>query len=65
MLHYLKRPTAFYVHETNFDWRLSASRQFGHLNVYAAVVGGGPDKDYYRLSLHDRTTAMAGASWTF
>ena len=63
-LFYLTRP-AYRDLPTSYDWRLSASRQFGRAEVHAALSGGGPGKDYYDYEYHDRTALTVGATLSF
>ena len=64
VLTYLATP-AYFDSRTSYDWRLSASRQFGAAEVHAAVSGGGPGEDYYDGRAHDRTALTVGASLNF
>lgn len=61
MLNYIDRPGA----RTQYDWRVGASRQFGVINVHAALSGGGPNPDFYDGDAHSRTEFIVGAGYTF
>ena len=64
LLVYLTSP-AYSDRRARHDWRLSASRQFGRVEVHAAVSGGGPGRDYYDGEFHDRTAITFGGSLNF
>ncbi|HUE79358.1 MAG TPA: TorF family putative porin [Sphingomicrobium sp.] len=64
LLAYLTTPV-YFDRSTSYDWRLRASRQFGAVEVHAAVTGGGPGKDYYGGAAHDRTALTVGGSLNF
>jgi len=48
-----------------YDWRLGVARELGNFDLHAALSGGGPGKDYYSGSFHNKVTLTAGASWSF
>jgi uncharacterized protein (TIGR02001 family) len=50
---------------TQFDWRASAARQFGPVELHAALTGGGPGRDYYDHEAHSKTALTFGASVFF
>jgi uncharacterized protein (TIGR02001 family) len=62
---YLREPTYYSARAVQYDWRLSAARQLGSLEIHATLSGGGPDKDYYAGRLRNRTALTAGASLNF
>jgi len=65
-LNYLHTPVAYTVrHKTHYDWRLGVAREFGNLEVHAALSGGGPGREYYYGKSHSRTALTAGASVSF
>jgi uncharacterized protein (TIGR02001 family) len=65
MLTTLSAPDGAANHRTRYDWRASAARQFGPIELHAALTGGGPGRDYYRGSAHSKTAVTFGASWFF
>lgn len=48
-----------------YDWRVGVSRRLGRVELHAALSGGGPGKEYYGGSAHERTALTAGASLSF
>ncbi len=63
---YLRTPAVYFPgREARYDWRLGVSRQFGNLDLHAALSGGGPGREYYSGGLHGKTALTAGASWSF
>ncbi len=64
-LTYLGQPADYMRRASEYDWRLSATRQIGDVEVHAALSGGGPGADYYAGAYRDRTALVLGASWTF
>lgn len=50
---------------TYYDWRVSAARELGRVEVHAALLGGGPGRQYYDGARHSRTAVTAGASVSF
>ncbi len=64
LLTYLTAPN-YFDRSARYDWRLSASRQFGVAEVHAALSGGGPGKEYYAGQPHDRTALTVGGSLNF
>jgi uncharacterized protein (TIGR02001 family) len=65
VLGYLDAPAAAPARDTQYDWRLGASRQFGVFDVHAAVTGGGPGHDFYYGRTRSKTALVVGAGWTF
>ena len=61
MLNFVDRPGA----RTQYDWRIGASRQFGAIDVHAALSGGGPSPDTYDGQAHSKTALVVGAGYTF
>lgn len=62
----LSSPEAYRARrERYYDWRLELVRQLGHVEVHAALSGGGPGKQFYGGKRHSRTALTAGASWSF
>lgn len=61
---YLSAPPRYYQ-STHYDWRLSAGRRLGKLDLHLAVSGGGRDKDYYRGRARGGTAVTGGATFTF
>ena len=56
---------AFAPRSPQYDWRFTASRQFGAFDLHAALSGGGPGDDYYDQRSHARTALVVGAGWSF
>jgi hypothetical protein len=62
----LKISSAYRIrNRTLYDWRLGVAREFGNLEVHAAVSGGGPGRQRYYCEAHSRTAVTAGASLSF
>ena len=61
MLNWINRPGA----GASYDWRIGASRQFGAIDVHAALSGGGPSPDNYDGENHSKTEFIVGAGYTF
>ena len=61
MLSFLDLPGGHNQH----DWRIGASRQFGAIDVHAALSGGGPSPDNYDGKAHSKTEFIVGAGYTF
>ena len=61
MLNFIDGPGARSQH----DWRIGASRQFGAIDVHAALSGGGPSPDTYDGAPHSKTEFIVGAGYTF
>ena len=51
--------------KTQYDWRIGASRQFGAIDVHAALSGGGPSPQFYDGKPHSKTEFIVGAGYTF
>jgi uncharacterized protein (TIGR02001 family) len=49
--------------ETQYDWRLGVTRDFGRLSLQLIGSGGGPGQDYYRGRGHSRNALTIGLSW--
>jgi hypothetical protein len=65
-LNYLDHPVGVRPrHESYYDWRLSAAREFGGIELRAAISGGGPGRQYYYGARSSRTAVTAGASVNF
>lgn len=65
-LNYLHSPETYTAyHKTYYDWRLGLAREFGNLEVHAALSGGGPGREYYYGKSHSRTALTGGASFSF
>jgi uncharacterized protein (TIGR02001 family) len=64
-LGWLDRPAWLPPARTAYDWRIGASRQFGAVDVHAAVTGGGPAPQYYDGKMHSKTEFIVGAGYTF
>jgi uncharacterized protein (TIGR02001 family) len=64
-LNYVAIPRGYPRPDNEYDWRLAAARQFGALDLRAALTGGGPGPDYYDHKAQDRTALVVSASWTF
>jgi len=64
-LDYVATPRNNYPYPTRYDWQVRLGRQFGDVELHAALSAGGPGKDYYRGGPHDSTVVTAGASWSF
>jgi hypothetical protein len=65
-LTYLGEPAGISLRRyTYYDWRLSVAREFGNVEVHAAVSGGGPGRQYYYGERHSRTAVTGGASVSF
>ena len=62
LLSYLKRPSA--DGESQFDWRIGASRQLGNFEVHVALSGRGDSEDYYD-GRDGRTAFVIGAACAF
>ncbi|MGN6817288.1 MAG: TorF family putative porin [Sphingomonas sp.] len=63
---YLSTPTQYFPgRQTRYDWRIGVSRRLGNFDLHAALSGGGPGREYYAGSLHDKTALTAGVSWSF
>ena len=54
-----------YRDKLRYDWRAGLGRRFGAFDLHAALSGGGPGREYYRLHYRRRTVLTAGASWSF
>jgi len=65
VLNYVDMPAGRRRPRTQYDWRLAASRQFGPVDLRAALTGGGPGCDYYEFGARKRTAVVVSASWTF
>ena len=50
---------------TQYDWQVGLSRNFGHFDLHVNITGGGPDDDFYRSKTHRKTAVGGGASWSF
>jgi uncharacterized protein (TIGR02001 family) len=65
-LNYLASPTGISLRRhTYYDWRISAAREFGNVEVHAALSGGGPGRQFYYGERHSRTALTGGASVSF
>lgn len=65
-LSYLDTPYEYEIEDkTYYDWRVGLTREFGNVEVHAAVSGGGPGRQYYYGEPHSRTAVTAGASVSF
>lgn len=62
---YLRQPSRYRSRSSQYDWRVSLSREIGAFAMYAALSGGGPDSDYYGQGRHGRTAFVIGASHIF
>ena len=65
LLGYVATPAGMAEREVEYDWRLTASRRFGAIDVHASVSDGGPDEDYYHRRPHGKAALTVGATWTF
>jgi uncharacterized protein (TIGR02001 family) len=65
VLGWLDRPAPQPPGNTSYDWRIGASRQFGAVDLHAAVTGGGPSPQYYDGRSHSKTEFIDGAGYTF
>ncbi len=61
LLNYIDRPGV----RTQYDWRVGVSRQFGAVDIHAALSGGGPSPDVYDGQPHSKTEFIVGAGYTF
>ena len=50
---------------TQYDWSVGLSRQFGAIDLHAALSGGGPSPQFYAGQAHGKTTFIVGAGYTF
>jgi uncharacterized protein (TIGR02001 family) len=65
-LKYLYKPETYVFRaKTQYDWRVAVMREFGSVEVHAALSGGGPGRQFYYGSTHSRTALTAGASLSF
>ena len=64
-LGYLDRPAPLPPGKTQYDWRVGASRQFGAIDVHAALSGGGPSPQFYDGQPRSKTEFIVGAGYTF
>lgn len=62
---YLDPPPGPLSRTTQYDWRLTALRRMGPLDLSLSLSGGGPGHDYYAGASHNRTALIGGVSWTF
>lgn len=60
LLNYIGMPAG---PRNQYDWRIAASRQFGSLDLRAALSGGGPGSVEYGPD--SQTALVASASWMF
>ena len=56
----LRGTPAFPINATQYDWRAGVSRSLGKLDLELSLSGGGPNRDYYGSTPHDKT-AVVGA----
>jgi uncharacterized protein (TIGR02001 family) len=64
-LGWVERPPLASPGRTQYDWRIGASRQFGAIDLHAAVTGGGPTPQFYDGKPHSKTEVIVGAGYTF
>ena len=64
-LTYLGRTARWAGNGDQYDWRITASRRFGVLDLHLALSGGGPGRDYYEHDSHSKTVLTGGVGWTF
>ncbi len=63
---YLTTPANYFPgRQARYDWQAGVARQFGNLDLHAAISGGGPGREYYSGKLRSKTALTAGASWSF
>lgn len=66
LLAWVDRPASLAPPPSNqYDWRIGASRQFGAIDIHAAVTGGGPSPQFYDGMPHSKTEVIVGAGYTF
>jgi uncharacterized protein (TIGR02001 family) len=64
MLTYLSSSSFYRSGETHRDWRLGLAREFGKLEIHAAVSGGGPS-EYHGFRVHKKVAFTVGSSLSF
>jgi uncharacterized protein (TIGR02001 family) len=65
-LTYLNAPVPYPYKATHADWRLSVARQFGVVELHAALSGGAARRQFYWRNNRDGGASVtAGASWSF
>jgi uncharacterized protein (TIGR02001 family) len=65
-LNYLDTPASIVLRRhTYYDWRVSAAREIGRVEIHAALSGGGPGRQNYYGKSHSRTALTGGASISF
>lgn len=64
MLTYLGSGDFYRAGETHRDWRIGLAREFGKLEIHAAVSGGGPS-EYHGFQVHKKTAFTVGSSLSF
>lgn len=64
MLTYLNSSYFYQSGETQRDWRLGLAREFGRLEIHAALSGGAPS-EYHGLRVHRKVAFTVGSSLSF
>ena len=64
MLTYLSTGPFYSAGEIHRDWRLAVAREFGKLEIHAALSGGGPS-EYHDFRVHKKVAFAVGSSLTF
>jgi len=64
LLTYLNSSGIYRSGETHSDWRVSAQRRFGRLEVHSTLSGGGPSH-YYGYRVHKKLALTVGTSFSF
>jgi uncharacterized protein (TIGR02001 family) len=61
----LSGTTTFQIARTQYDWRAGATHILGPVELDASLSGGGPDRDYYGVQTHSKTTLVGTVRVSF
>ena len=64
LLTYLNSAGFYHGGDTHSDWRISAQRRFGRLELHSTLSGGGPSH-YYGYRVHKKLALTVGTSFSF
>lgn len=56
---------AFRIAPTQYDWRAGVTRTLGKLDLDLSLSGGGPNRDYYGATPHDKTALVGTVRVSF